>query len=96
MGYAFFTDLLASTRFPVHSVDVSSPARAKCIPEALPLATLDSARFIGQLQASSSDAPPAPLFQEGGILMRLDLLHLPLTDLFLRRVSPPRLNYQHW
>jgi len=94
MGYVFFTDLLASTKFPVHSVD--APAPAKCIPEALPLAALDSARFIGQLQSSSSDATPAPLFQEGGLLMRLDLLHLPLTDLFLSTVSPPSLNYQHW
>jgi hypothetical protein len=95
MGYVFFTDLLASTRFLVHSVDVYSPARAKCIPEALPIATVDSARFIGQLQSSSSDATSAPLFQEGGSLMRLDLLHLPLTDLFLSRVSPPSLNDQH-
>ena len=94
MGYVFFTDLLASTKFPVHSVD--APAPAKCIPEALPLAALDSARFIGQLQSSSSDATPAPLFQEGGSFMRLDLLHLPLTDLFLSTVSPPSLNYQHW
>ena len=96
MGYVFFTDLLASTKFPVHSVDAYSPARAKCIPEARPLAALDSARFIGQLQSSSSDATPAPSFQEGGLLMRLDLLHLPLTDLFLSTVSPPSLNYQHW
>jgi hypothetical protein len=94
MGYVFFTDLLASTKFPVHSVD--APAPAKCIPEALPLAALDSARFIGQLQSSSSDATPAPSFQEGGSFMRLDLLHLPLTDLFLSTVSPPSLNYQHW
>lgn len=95
MGYVFFTDLPASTKFPVHSVDVYSPARAKCIPEALPSATLDSARFIRQLQSSNSDAPPARLFQEGGLSMRLDLQHLPLTDLFLSRVTPPSLNYQH-
>ena len=49
MGYVFFTDLLASTKFPVHSVD--APARAKCIPEALPLAALDSAE-IGNPRSS--------------------------------------------
>jgi hypothetical protein len=66
MSYASFTILPGSTKFPAHSVDVYSPAPAKCIPEALLIATLDSARFHrASAIFPNSNATPAPFFQEG-------------------------------
>jgi hypothetical protein len=79
MSYAFFTILPGSTKFPAHSVDVYSPAPAKCMPEALLIATGFCSFPSGICNIPKFKRNPCPSLPG----RRLPLLHLPLTDLFL-------------
>ena len=64
MRHASFTILPGSTKFPAYSVDVYSPAPAKCIPEAPLIATLDFARFH-RATAPKFKRNSCPSLQEG-------------------------------